>query len=53
MTDKPKQTIIPQFIIKMAKAIQDADQKKHQLIIMQRRACGKTEAYNIARGHLN
>lgn len=48
-----KQTIIPQKVIKMAKAIQYADQNKQELIIVQPRATGKTWAYRIAREHNN
>jgi hypothetical protein len=46
-----KQTIIPQKVVKMAKAIQKADQNKQQLIIIQARAWGKTMAYKLARNN--
>jgi len=48
-----RQTIIPQKVIKMAKAIQHADQNKQQILIVQSRATGKTWAYRIAREHNN
>lgn len=48
---KSKQDVIPQKVIKMAKAIQDADQNKKNLVIVQKRSWGKKEAYRIARNN--
>lgn len=46
-----KQYVIAQEVIRMAKAIQSADQNKQQLIIIQKRSLGKVEAYRIARNN--
>lgn len=46
-----KQHVIAQEVIRMAKAIQSADQNKQHLVIIQKRSWGKGEAYRIARNN--
>lgn len=50
---KPKivQTIIPQSVIKMAKFIQECDQKKQSFTIVKNRQSGVTEAFRLARNN--
>lgn len=45
-----KQSIIPQKVIQIAKAIQSAEQNNQQLIIAQARQWGKTAAKKLANG---
>jgi hypothetical protein len=45
-----KQQIIPDKVIKMAKAMNWADQNGAQLIIIQKRQWGKTAARKLAKG---
>lgn len=48
---KVKQTVIPNKVIKMAKAILEADKNKQQLITVQKRQSGKTAAIKLARNN--
>jgi hypothetical protein len=48
---KIKQTVIPKKVVEMAKAIQEADKNKRQLVIIQKRQSGKTAAYRLARNN--
>lgn len=44
-----KPQIIPKKVVDMSEAIKEADKNGHQLIIIQKRQYGKTEAYRLAR----
>lgn len=46
-----KQTAIPENVIKMAKFIQECDQKKQSFMIGQRRCAGRTLAFQLARNN--
>lgn len=46
-----KQSVIPKKVVDMAKAIIDADKKKQNIVIVQRRQAGKSEAYRLARNN--
>lgn len=51
MSTEIKQTVIPKKVIKMAKAIIEADKKKQQIFIVQKRNSGKSEAFRLARNN--
>lgn len=48
---KVKQTAIPEKVIKMAKFIQECDQKKQSFVIMQSRGTGRDWAVRLARNN--
>lgn len=51
MKNKIKQTVIPEKVIKMAKFIQESDQKKQKFTIIQSRQTGLSAAYKLARNN--
>jgi hypothetical protein len=51
MKNKVKQTVIPEKVVKMAKFIQECDQKKQSFVIVQRRNAGRTLAFQLARNN--
>lgn len=46
-----QQNVIPKKVVEMAKAIIDADKKRQNLTIVQKRQSGKTAAYKLARNN--
>lgn len=48
--ERPVQNIIPDKVIKIAKAMQEADRYGAHLIIVQKRQWGKTIAAKLAKG---
>lgn len=51
MKNKIKQSVIPQKVIKMAKFIQECDQKKQSFVIVQGRQTGRSAALKLARNN--
>jgi hypothetical protein len=51
MKKKVKQTVIPANVVKMAKFIQECDQKKQSFVIMQGRCAGRDFAVRLARNN--
>ena len=47
---KPIQKIIPEKVVKIAKAMQEAKKNSQQLIIVQKRQWGNTAAHKLANG---
>ena len=45
-----KQQIIPEKVINIAKAVQEAEQKGQQLIVIHKRQWGETAARKLAKG---
>ena len=45
-----KQQIIPQKVINIAKAVQEAEQKGQQLVVIHKRKWGETAARKLAKG---
>jgi hypothetical protein len=46
-----KQTVIPEKVVKMAKFIQECDQKNQSFTILQGRCAGRTMAFQLARNN--
>lgn len=51
MKKKVKQTAIPEKVVKMAKFIQECDQKKQSFIIVQKRNTGRILALKLSRNN--